>query len=253
MRKLLLKWAGYDRVQKGVDLSPRQSGRAFVHRMRMEFGVRSRILIPDAEPPRSMKSAVFFCTHHTGALDFLAAYPELEKIAPNLLVVVNSQIQKIKPLALISIPVHPISSGKRNEFARTQIREHLKNGGNILVFPAGKVGYLNHGEPTDFPWRTGIAEIARDVAESVVPVYVDARNSRFFYFIRKLFPKLSLLFLLRCLRSHQGKTVSVLLGSSIPRSTFALLTPEELLDEVRFETYSLPQNSKPEGIRKWKI
>jgi len=245
MRKLVLKWSGYDRVRKLIDLDPEQDGHSFLRRAAEEFQIHACFF---GLEERQFKSTIFFCTHHTGAIDLLATYPTLGMLAPDLRVVVNRKLLALEPMAKISISVNPLSSGIRNPEARAEITNHLRKGGNILVFPAGKVGIMRGGEVRDLPWRTGIAEIARDAAEQVIPVYVKAKNDTFFYAIRECFPRLSMLFLLRYLHRRTEKSVvSVLMGKPTSRKVLKQLSAEEILRRLRRELYSLPVQFSQQG------
>jgi putative hemolysin len=108
-----------------------------------------------------------------------------------------------------------------------------------LIFPAGKVGGLTKGMVSDFPWRWGIADIVKKDACHVVPVFVDSRNSFTFYMIRKIFPKLNMLFLLRVLKNRKQDLLDVYVGKPINAQSYAGLTSKELINAVRHVTYKL--------------
>ncbi len=238
--QLVAKWSAFDRVLRVMQQNPRQDGLRFVENIAEEFGVKANV--NGLSSVVVMKSTVFFCTHHTGPLDFLVTYPALAKMSNNLKVIVNRQLLQLKPLESISIGVHPVSSGKKNTEVHSQVINHLKNGGNILIFPSGKVGFSSYGEVKDYAWRSGIAALAKEAALQVVPVYVNAKNSSFFYFIRKLFPKLSLLFLLRTLKDHCNKVIDVRVGTPMPVEYFKNHNPEEMTIELRRAAYELAEH-----------
>jgi putative hemolysin len=222
---------------------PEQDSLTFIKGIVEEFEVDVQT---DGVRAETSTATIFFCTHHTGAVDFLAAYPVLSQVAPNLKVVVNRELLKIKPLASCFIGINPISAKKPNDDARREISDHLCSGGNILVFPAGKVGTLRKGVPTDFPWRTGIADILKQSARQAVPVFVDAKNGYFFDVGRKVLPKLNLLFLMGALNWRERKTVRVRIGSPIEVQTFANLRSDEIMEIIRKKTYSLARNTSGE-------
>ena len=236
MNRLILKWSGYDKVKYLLDSMPEQDGSTFVIRAAEAFKVKTII---HGMGSNKLQSTIFFSTHHTGALDFLATYPALLKVAPNLKVVANKELLKLKPLSQISIGVHALSTGKRNIIARNEIAEHLRNGGNLLIFPAGKVGILKNGDPSDLPWQKGIADIIKRDARQVVPVLVDSKNNLMFYMIRKYFPKLNMLFLLRSLKTRKKVPINVYMGEPTNTSSYSELTAEELMNTIRYTTYAL--------------
>jgi putative hemolysin len=238
MRGLISHWCGYDRVRKVVTIDPDQGGLVFFRRISEEFGIRGAFKW--RQDLRNVRSTVFMCSHHTGAVDFVAAYPELADRAPNLKVVVNQALMSLEPLSKIAIAVHPVSAGIRNREAREEMLTHLRQGGNLLIFPAGKVGKRVAGEVEDSPWRHGISEVVLEAAEQVVPVLIQAKNGRFFYWVRDLFPRLSMLFLLRSLHRPLEAEVPVWVGEPISREDLQGLGPRGALDHVRVTMYGLP-------------
>jgi putative hemolysin len=243
MRKWLERWSGFDRVLRVLNIDPTQGGPEFITRILSEFGLQPVGTGYRGPDPRGV---VFVCTHHTGAADFLAAYAILEKSVPNLKVVMNDRLLKLPPLARIGIGVHAISTKRENGEARARIQAHLESGGNLLVFPAGKVGVLRNGRVTDQPWRLGVARMIRESAAWVVPVHVDARNGAGFYLLRELFPRFGMLFLLRMLRHQEQRPTPVRVGDAIAAADLGLLGDQELLARLRKATYEL--NEERENV-----
>lgn len=236
MQRLLFKWTGYDRVQRLIESEPNQDGLTFISRATKEFGVHYRI---HGKIEKEVRSTVFVCTHHTGAIDFLVVYPIVKKISPHLKVIANQQLIKLKPLREDLLLVHPLSANKSNAEAKKQIANHLKHGGNILVYPAGKVGRKINGVVEDFEWRTGLFPLLQNESQQVIPIFVHAQNSDFFYFIRRFFPKLSLLFILRSLAQRDGKEIQVHLGPAIKSKDLQGFSSKEGMDIIRNKTYEL--------------
>lgn len=235
MRKLIKWWAGFHRVEKILTGKTRLSALEFVLEGNKEYNVRYSI--NNLSDATSFESTVFISNHHTGALDFLSVYPYLSTIAPDLKVVLNKKLLALTPLQEISFPVNPISSGIRNDEMKGVIKKHLEKGGNILIYPAGKVASRINGEITDAPWRIGIAELIKDSNVKVVPVFVKARNSDFFYTLRNFFPRVSLLLLLKEL--EKSSVAEVIIGKPIFFHDKKSMGTSDLLNQMRNEVYSL--------------
>ena len=166
---------------------------------------------------------------------------------------VNQGLLALKPLIPIFIGVHPISSKKSNSEALEKVKDHLRQGGNILIYPAGKVSKLqkieSHWVLRDFPWRAGIAKAIVSDAQKVYPVFVKASNSRFFYILRALSEKVSLVFLLRELSNSVGRSFKVFYGSEIESKEFSKMTPEATVQEIRSLVYDLElKTQKKESV-----
>ena len=237
MRRLIAKISGVDRAQELMRSLPGQDGVTFLRRSAAEFGVQAKVV---GTPVALVEPTIFFSTHHTGAVDFLTTYPALSEIAPRLKVVANKDLLALKPLSDILIPVNTISTGRANAEARQEIIEHLRSGGNLLVYPAGKVGTMKRGRPFDFPWRTGIAEILKDEARAAVPIYVAAKNAKFYYAARRVFPKLGLVFLMSALTWRRDRgPIEVRVGTPIGRDVFEAMNPTDILALVRTAAYAM--------------
>ncbi len=242
MRQLFHRWTGFDQVQKLVDSVPNQDGPTFLFRSIELFKVNS---VVHCEIKGPVRSTLFVSNHHTGVLDLLAVYPTLKQLAPNLKIVVNQQILKLKPLQPILIGVHPVSSQLRNDQALKEMKMHLAAGGNLLIYPAGKVARKIDGVISDFPWRYGIAELMKANLNAIVPIYVEAQNSSFFYQLRNIFPKLSLLLLLRCLKTNRQQ-VQAVIGPQLIADHLQTLSREELTLKVREKVYELKKSLQGE-------
>jgi putative hemolysin len=241
MKQLLYKWSGLETVMGIVHAHPEQDSFEFIKRINERFNIRSKIHGLDS---KKFKSTVFVSTHHSGVRDVLAVYSDLAKAAPGLKILVNGPVLKLIPMRPALIPANSISSKKKNDEARKVMTDHLKNGGNLLVFPSGKVAKKTNDVISDMEWRLGMANIIKEHADFAVPVYVDAKNADYFYVVRKIFPKLSMLFLLRTLIDNKDDVINAYFGEPIEAQSFKGQNPIEIMKHLRFETYKLKQSGE---------
>src|SRR5690606_39130769 len=66
------------------------------------------------------------------------------------------------------------------------IEETYATGGAVLVFPAGLVSRKQEGGISDLEWKKSFINKARKYKKDVVPVYIEGKNSNFFYNLAKL-------------------------------------------------------------------
>ena len=235
MQALIRRWCGLERAQRLI-AGPYQSPLEFVQAANREYALEIRVVNPPAGP---FESTIFVSTHHSGAVDFLATYPTLQALAPNLKIVVNRELSVLSPLGSVFIGVHTLSRGHLNVAGTKTILQVLQSGGNILVYPAGKVAALESGAPKDLAWQEGMARLFVSHAKQVIPIYVDAKNSRLFYLLRKIFPRLGLLVMLWALTGRKREPIHVCFGTPIPTSTFTNVSSREIMERLRQETYAL--------------
>ncbi|MFC2107716.1 glycerol acyltransferase, partial [Bacteroidota bacterium] len=96
----------------------------------------------------------------------------------------------------------------------------------ILYFPAGLVSRKIKGEIVDLPWKKTFITKARNFKRDVVPVYMDGRISNRFYRISNSRKKIGLkaniemLFLVDEQYRQQNKNLPIVIGDTIPYTTF---------------------------------
>lgn len=236
IRSWLYRWTGLSEVLWLQDSELNQTPDRFLVRASEYFQAQAELVgqLPDPEP-----GTVFVCTHHTGAMDILALYPYLRQCATHLRIIVNKELMALRVLTPIFIPVMPPSYQFDNQEGRVRMIEHLKAGGNLLIYPAGKIATRRNGEIVDEEWRHGSAEIIQNYAKRIVPLYVEAKNHNSFYRIRRVFPRLSLLFILRALKHRPKQNVRVHFGKSVPVQSLENLAPKEAMQTLRRKTDEL--------------
>lgn len=236
MHRLVAKLIGFDRVQRVMQENPDAYGFDFVNLICDEFKISFQIKNELKNQPRS---TIFFANHHAGAVDFLAIFKALENDVPNLKILVNRQLMDLKPVARVAIASNPPSSPKDNMQTREEIRQHLEDGGNLVVFPAGRVASKINGVIVDSEWRKGIFDLYRDYAIAGVPVFIGSDNGKLFYFIRSIFPKLSMIFLMRCLNASSNKKIKVFIGRTTPKYLLHSYSSLEIMQFYRNRVYEL--------------
>lgn len=234
---LLKRLTGFHLIEDVQRSKPLIEGLPFVRSCAERFNVKSTIINLKTSYARR---TIFVVTHHTGALDFMALFPALAERVPSLRVVVNKKLLSLKPLAPLCLGVNSLSTGKRNDSEKQILASHLESGGSLMIFPAGKVAGKTSGIVEDFPWRYGVGELILAHADFVVPVHVNAQNSKLFYLLRRLFPALSMLILLRELKA-QKDAATVTLGEPLRVEDLKPLGAKELIQKLRDITYQLPQ------------
>jgi putative hemolysin len=116
----------------------------------------------------------------------------------------------------------------------------------LLYFPAGLVSRKIKGKIVDLQWQKSFVGKAVSSQRDIIPVFIDGRNSRFFYNLakfRKIFrikANIEMLFLADEMMKQKGQTIKLIFGKPIPFSTFdKSKTPQEWADYLKDLTYSL--------------
>jgi len=191
--------------------------------------------------------------HPLGGLEGVAIAQMLLKVRPDLKVMTNQLLTRIPELRDIFIGVDVLSNNavKQNLRGVREAMKHLRNDGMLLVFPAGQVSAINVKlkRIEDRPWDRLVGQLVKRSKAVCVPIYVKGKNSRLFYILGLLHPRLRTLMLARELANKNGWQLDLKIGEPI--------TPNEIkqLDDEASITHYLRLSTdllglKPEANKK---
>lgn len=181
--------------------------------------------------------------HPIGSLDGLALLKLVRQVRPDVKVVANEILSAVEPLAPLLLPVDNMNGAtpRRNLEA---ILQHLKDDGALIVFPAGEVSRLGTKGVRDGRWQPGFLRIASACNAPILPVFVDGRNSAFFYALSFLARPISTLWLVREMFKHAKNCVDIRIGQPVPLDNYqrVAVSPREKAQLFRRHVYRLGQD-----------
>jgi putative hemolysin len=195
---------------------------------------------------------IIVSNHPHGAIDGLLLGSLLVSVRNDVKFIVNYLLEYLKELDPYFIHVDPFggtAATKSNAGPIKEVFKYLKAGGCIGTFPSGTVSHLvlSKRHVTDPRWNENIASIARRTRATVVPIFIQGRNSNIFQAAGLIHPKLRTALLLRELSAMQGKTIELRVGQPIPASRLDKFTSDtETIDYLRLKTYILGNRTEPE-------
>ena len=172
-----------------------KTGLPFVEAILTEFGVKveirdkRRIPSPGNGTTEQTQAVIplqgrfiVASNHPLGGLDGMALMHALGKYRSDLVFPVNDLLMNVPGLRPIFIPIN--KHGRNTENAKL-IDETFASDKMILYFPAGLVSRKQriHGEFVirDLEWKSTFIKKARKYQRDIIPVFVDGRNSNWFY------------------------------------------------------------------------
>lgn len=158
--------------------------------------------------------------HPLGSLDAMALISMVASVRPDLKVVANDVLMQIRPLRSILLPVDNMGGSTARQQLQ-DIRTHLREGGCLIVFPAGEVSRLRPVGVRDLKWSAGFVRLASTVKAPIVPVHISARNSMLFYGVSALYKPASTLLLIREMFKQRGKTAHIRVAPAIDYETYS--------------------------------
>lgn len=186
---------------------------------------------------------VIVCNHPTGALEGILLIDLVMKIRPDARFMGNYLLMRLAPLKPCFIEVDPFDpkSAKNIKGIRDSL-EHVSNGGLLMIFPAGAVSTYQKGftQLKDRPWSKSIMRFIRNAEQPVIPMYVDAANSKVFHVLGKLHPLLRMAMLPRELLNKVGKHYDIAIGAPLGAGQLKeLKSVKEYSDYLRVNVYLL--------------
>lgn len=198
---------------------PYAKGLDFAEAMLDHFDFGYCVSDKDREKIPATGRVVIIANHPIGTLDGAALIKMISEVRPDFKVVANDVLMNVKPLHPILLPVNNMGdkTPKKNLEA---IYQHLNNEGAVIIFPAGEVSRMGPSGVRDGSWHKGFLNFATATQSPILPVYMDARNSAFFYAISAVYKPLSTLLLIKEMFKQAHKRMNINIGDVIPFEHF---------------------------------
>jgi len=117
--------------------------------------------------------------HPLGGLDGMALIKAVGDLRPDVHFFVNDILKNITNYGDVFIAVNKLGTASAGSL-RT-MEQIFREGGAVLIFPAGLVSRKQNGIVRDLSWKKSFVTQAIDHKRLVVPTYIEGENSRFFY------------------------------------------------------------------------
>ncbi len=198
-------------------------GIEFVNACINDLGVNINIINEENIPDKG--NFIFVSNHPLGGVDVGVVIAIISHKYKNLKAVANEILSNVDKFKEIIIEV--------GVFSKTDIQSIKKmndiyssNEIQIYILPSGLVSRKTKGIVKDLPWKHSFIKNAVKYERDVIPILVDDKNSRKFYFIanlRKLLKiKMSIetIFIPAEIFKKRNKTIDVYIGKPISYKTF---------------------------------
>lgn len=194
---------------------------------------------------------IVIANHPFGGLDGVIITHLLAGLRSDLRVLANGLLARIIELQPVLIPVKPfggIAAHHPNVSGTRTALRFLQAGGMLFTFPAGVVSHFRPSQPIvmDPPWSQSIALLARRTGATVVPLFVQGRNSNLFQVSGLMHPWLRTALLARELLNKRGSRIELRIGKPISAAKLGKLASDEAaMRFLRAQTYLLGSQRQP--------
>ncbi len=189
-------------------------------------------------------SVIFASNHPLGGLDGIAIMQAIGRYRKDVKFLVNDILLNIRNLEPLFVPVNKV--GNQAKSGILAIDQAYASDNALLIFPAGLVSRKINGKVADLEWKKSFIAKAKKYQRDVVPVYIEGRNSNFFYNLARLRERLGLkvnlemLYLPDEMFSQRGQRVTIRIGERISYRDFDQSKSEkDWASDVRAIVYSM--------------
>ena len=222
--------------RKGLDFSD-----AILEYLHVSYQV-----IGEANLPSPDGRYIFVSNHPLGGPDGIILISFLGTRYPELQFPVNDLLLNLKNLNNIFLPVN--KHGAQAKDAVSALEDAYASDCQMIMFPAGLVSRKQQGIIQDLEWQKSFVSKAIQHRRDIVPIFIDGRNSNFFYNLANFRKKIGLkaniemLYLPDETFKQRNRTFTLYIGQPIEwESLDKSKKPIEWAQEIKRKVYLLKE------------
>ena len=222
--------------RKGLDFSD-----AILEYLHVSYQV-----IGEANLPSPDGRYIFVSNHPLGGPDGIILISFLGTRYPELKFLVNDLLLNLKNLNNIFLPVN--KHGAQAKDAVSALEDAYASDCQMIMFPAGLVSRKQQGIIQDLEWQKSFVSKAIQHRRDIVPIFIDGRNSNFFYNLANVRKKIGLkaniemLYLPDETFKQRNRTFTLYIGQPIEwESLDKSKKPIEWAQEIKRKVYLLKE------------
>ncbi len=200
---------------------------------------------------------VIVANHPFGVLDGIVISYLAAKVRHDFRILTNSLLYRAEELRPYLLPIDFAETKEAlaaNIKSRAEGRRFLKDGGCVIVFPAGAAATTPKPwsrKAVDFEWGPFTAGLITQSKSSVLPIYFAGQNSRLFQLASHVSMTLRLSLFFKEVYDNIGSEIRLRIGKVIPFSELEELDRKEFMNYLRSVTYAMaPLTPDPQKSRK---
>ena len=189
---------------------------------------------------------IIVANHPHGLVDGMVLCEIMSRVRDDFQIMTRAFLAKVPDINDRMLPVafdHEDDAIKKNVQARKSALEHVKNGGCLILFPAGRVAHSEtlFGEAIDGEWTNFLARLVMRGKANVVPMFFHGQNSRLYLLAARFSPTLRQGLLMHEVTRSLNTDMRPIVGDAIPfKEMEALnLSPKDLAAHLRSHTLKL--------------
>ncbi len=167
----------------------------------------------------SYGKCVIIANHPLGALDALALLHVISDVRKDVKVVASNFLSGFENLHDVLIPIENVR-GKMERSSVEAIYDALAKEQAVIIFPSGEVSRARPSGIKDTKWRSGFLKIAQKTQAPILPIFIEAKNSRAFYLLSMISKALATATIPHEMFKYHDKSIGFRIGKSIPYESY---------------------------------
>ncbi|MCG3657541.1 GNAT family N-acyltransferase [Aliarcobacter butzleri] len=249
LKKSLLKIAKKivheDSINQFLSQNSHLKGFDFVDAVLDYFDFDYTVSSNDLQNIPSTGKVIIIANHPLGGLDALCLLKLVGQIRKDVKILANDFLVGFEALHSLMIPLDNFKDRQSKESIK-KIYEALKNEEAIIIFPAGEVSRATPKGVKDPAWNKGFLNFAKNSNSAILPIFLDAKNSKTFYTISLINKTFSTLLLSNEMFNKKSKNINIKIGQIIPSENITPkgLNKDFLVDLYKKHLYALKKGKK---------
>ena len=243
--KIAKKVIHEDSVNEFLENNSHLKGFEFVDAVLDYFDFDYTVSSNDLQNIPTSGKVVIIANHPLGALDALCLLKLVGTVRSDVKIIANDFLVGIDALSSLFVPVDNFKTRQSKKDVQA-IYDTLNNEEAIIVFPAGEVSRASAKGIKDPKWNKGFLNFALNSNAPILPIFVDAKNSKVFYTISVLNKTFSTLLLSNEMFNKKSKTIDMKIGEIIPSENIKPrgLDKKLVVELYKKHLYSLKKGKK---------
>lgn len=240
--RFLAYWSRYPELVKLINQLKNKEGPEFLSELFEKLDFSYKLSQKDREKIPAEGRLLVVANHPLGALDGLSLLHAILEVRPDVKMVTRGFLQKTPGLSEYLLPVDE-SLDDTNDNLKA-IADALSNEEAVILFPSREISTLTWQGIRDGKWRHNFIILARKLSTPILPVFIQGKNSFWFYLKRILSYQWSALSLPREIIRKKGKTIELKIGHPIPASAFTGLRATAISKLLYRHLLAIARNKK---------
>ncbi len=199
---------------------------------------------PDRRRIPAEGPVIIVANHPTGGVEGILMTAFLQSIRPDFKILSHVWFKcrpEFEKHMFFVNPSRSTDDGEKNSGNLKSAIRWVKKGGMLGLYPSGTVAFWQGRRLgiTDPPWRRQVARLVRMTQATVVPMYIEGRNSWLYQLAAILHPKLRIPLLPRELFNKKGETFRLRIGQPISYHQLSRMNLDSMTAHLRQATFEL--------------